>query len=178
MSLLPVVATRGMNAQLRYHQSSAEEALMFPTGHSRRFAGRTLLIIFAIVAIVSAVYQIVIRTDVGRRWLETRQPPKQPDLISQIGIVGFQPGFEYGASHTAWADFTIVNGNPFPVTDIILRCDFQDATRTKISEVRLHLIGPVVPAKGQKAFKHELLSHVSSETRNANCAMADARRHY
>ena len=33
---------------------------MFPTGHSRRFAGRTLLIIFAIVAIVSAVYQIAI----------------------------------------------------------------------------------------------------------------------
>jgi hypothetical protein len=167
-----------MNSQLRYYLRWAEEALMFPTGHSRRFAGRTLLIIFAIVAIVSAVYQIAIRTDVGRRWLETRQPPKQPDLVSQIGIVGLQPRFEYGVSHTAWADFTIVNGNPFPVTDIIVRCDFQSATGTKISEVRVHMNGPVVPAKGQKAFKHEFLSHVSSETRSANCAMADAHRHY
>ena len=86
---------------------------MFPAGHSRRFAGRTLLIIFAIVAIVSAVYQIATRTDVGRHWLETKLPPKQPDLVSQIGIVGFQLQFEYGVSHTAWADFTIVNDNPF-----------------------------------------------------------------
>lgn len=151
---------------------------MFPAGHSRRFAGRTLLIIFAIVAIVSAVYQIATRTDVGRHWLETKLPPKQPDLVSQIGIVGFQLRFEYGVSHTAWADFTIVNDNPFPITDIILRCDFQGATGTKISEVSVHMIGPVVPAKEQRAYKHEFLSIVSSETQNANCAMADAHRRY
>jgi len=151
---------------------------MFPTSHSRRFAGRTLLIIFAIVTIVGAVYQIAIRTDVSRRWLETRQPTNQPNIVSQIGIAGFQPRFKYSASHTAWADFTIVNDNPFPVTDIILRCDFQDAAGTKISEVSVHMIGPVVPAKEQRAYKQEFLSNVSIETRNANCALADAHRRY
>lgn len=141
-----------------------------------RFAGRTLLIIFAIVAIVSAVYQIAIRTDVGRRWLETRQPPKQLELVSRISIVGFQPRFEYDGLHTAWAGFTIVNGNPFPVTNIILRCDFQGATGAKINDVSVHMMGRVVPAKGQMAYEHEFLSFVSSETRNANCAMTDAHR--
>ena len=143
---------------------------MIPTGHSRKFAGRTLLIIVAIVAIVSVVYQIAIRTDVGRRWLETEQPPKQPDLVSQIRIVGFQPRFEYSGS--AWAAFTIVNDNPFPITDIILRCDFQGA-----NEVHVHMRGPVVPAKGQKAFD-EFLRSVSSKTRNSNCAVVDAQRQY
>ena len=169
MSLLPLVATRGMNAQ-PIPLKPGEEALMIPTGHSRKFAGRTLLIIVAIVAIVSVVYQIAIRTDVGRRWLETEQPPKQPDLVSQIRIVGFQPRFEYSGS--AWAAFTIVNDNPFPITDIILRCDFQGA-----NEVHVHMRGPVVPAKGQKAFD-EFLRSVSSKTRNSNCAVVDAQRQY
>jgi len=169
MSLLPLVEIRGMNAQ-PIPLKPGEEPLMIPTGHSRKFAGRTLLIIFAIVAIVSAVYLIAIRTDVGRRRLETEQPPKQPDLVSQIRIIGFLSRFE--DSRSAWAAFTIVNDNPFPITDIILRCDFQGA-----NEVHVHMRGPVVPAKGQKAFD-EFLRFVSSDTRNSNCAVVDAHRQY
>lgn len=142
-----------------------------------RAASRSLLIILLIVAVVGAAYQFTVRTDVGRRWLDTWQPTRQPAPVSQVGVVGFRPEFE-NSPRIAWADFTIVNGNPFPVTNIILRCDFQGATGTKINEVAAHMIGPVVPANGQKAYKHELLSFVDSETRNANCVMADAHRSY
>jgi hypothetical protein len=39
-----------------------------------RVVGRTLLTMFAIVAILIVAYQIAVRTDAGRRWLETRPP--------------------------------------------------------------------------------------------------------
>ena len=170
MSLLPLVATRGMNAQpiplkpgeealIDSYGSFAQVCWPHVTDHSCdcRYCKRCLSDSHS--ALTS-----------GRRWLETEQPPKQPDLVSQIRIVGFQPRFEYSGS--AWAAFTIVNDNPFPITDIILRCDFQGA-----NEVHVHMRGPVVPAKGQKAFD-EFLRSVSSKTRNSNCAVVDAHRQY
>ena len=71
-----------------------------------------------------------------------------------------------------------MNGNPFRVGDITIRCRFQDATGTNLNEVSVHMMGEVVPAKGQQAYEHAFLSIVRRETRNVNCTMAEAHWHY
>jgi hypothetical protein len=70
-----------------------------------------------------------------------------------------------------------VNGNPFPVGEIILRCDFQDATGAKVNEVSVHMF-TAVSAKEKKTYKDFDLNFVPKESRIANCAVADANRYF
>jgi hypothetical protein len=150
-----------------------------------RVVGRTILIVFAIAVVLGAAYQIATHTDVGRRWLETKHrrpahavvfPPTGQDPAPQVAILAFKR-FKVD-TEVAFADVTIANGNPFRVGDITIRCKFQDATGTNLSETSNHLMGDVLPANAQKAYEHMALGFVKKETRNAVCAMAEAKWHW
>jgi hypothetical protein len=95
--------------------------------------------------------------------------------VVNVKIIGFK--FGVGPPHITWADITFANNNDYPVSDLTLRCDLQNAAGQKINDVTAHLY-TIVPAKAEHTVREATLSVSQPEVKNAQCNLFAVNRHW